>query len=239
MNRTHYRHWSPALGRDMELLAFGQGGARVLAFPTSCGRFWDWEDRGLVRSLSGPIERGEIQLFCLDSVDAESWYDYHKHPGDRVRRHDQYDCYVFQEVLPFTEQLNGSPFAIVTGASFGGYHAVNFGLRHPERIGRVLSMSGLCDIRRLIGDWYDDPVYFHNPVDFIANEHDPDRLSALRRLDIILAVGESDSLCASNQLLSQRLWEKGIGNALRIWHGFAHDWPFWEQMLARYLPGHD
>ena len=35
------------------------------------------------------------------------------------------------------------------------------------------------------------------------------------------------------------LWQRGIGNALRIWDGFAHDWPSWERMLRLYVGGHD
>ncbi|MCX7701889.1 MAG: hypothetical protein N2039_13505 [Gemmataceae bacterium] len=43
----------------------------------------------------------------------------------------------------------------------------------------------------------------------------------------------------SNQRLSHVLWSKGIGNALRLWDGFAHDWPVWERMLPLYIGGHD
>ena len=31
----------------------------------------------------------------------------------------------------------------------------------------------------------------------------------------------------------------GIGNALRIWDGWAHDWPYWERMIRLYIGGHD
>jgi hypothetical protein len=46
VNREHHRWHSPSLGRDMELLVFGHAGARMLVFPTSMGRFFEWEDRG-------------------------------------------------------------------------------------------------------------------------------------------------------------------------------------------------
>ncbi len=238
MNRSYHRWFSPALQRDMELLVFGHAGARVFAFPSSCGRFFDWEDRGLVRTLGEQLERGWIQLICLDSVDRESWYA-RRPAGERAWRQSQYDQYLSSEVVPFSLQLNSNPFLISTGASFGGYHAVNFGLRHPEQVSRILSMSGLCDIRRFVRDHYDNNVYLNNPCDFIAGEHDPGRLAALRRQDIILAVGRDDSLYGSNEKLSQLLWEKGIGNALRVWEGFAHDWPVWDKMLHLYLAGHD
>jgi esterase/lipase superfamily enzyme len=58
----------------MELLVFGHGGARVIVFPTREGRFFDYENFGLVASLSHRIEAGRIQLFCVDSVDSESLY---------------------------------------------------------------------------------------------------------------------------------------------------------------------
>ncbi len=239
MNRSYHRWFSPSLQRDMELLAFGQGGARIFVFPTSCGRFFDWEDRGLVRSLSEHLERGWIQLICLDSVDRESWYAHDRPPGERAWRHAQYDQYVSAEVVPWSLQLNKNPFLIATGASFGGYHAVNFGLRHPDQVGRVLGMSGVYDIRRFVGDHYDNNVYFNNPCAYVAGEHDSARLAALHKLDIILAVGRADPLYDSNICLSHLLWEKGIWHALRVWNGFAHDWPVWEKMLHLYLSGPD
>jgi esterase/lipase superfamily enzyme len=239
MHRSYHRWHSPSLQRDMELLVFGHAGARVLAFPTSMGRFHDWEDRGLVGgALRHGLEDGSIQLVCVDSVDAASWYA-RRPPGERVRRHVQYDHYLLNEVLPFTRTLNANPYLIVTGASFGGYHAVNFALRHPEHVGRLLSMSGLCDVRRFTNGYYDADLYFNNPVDFLANEHDPARLAALRRMDIILAVGRDDSLYQSNERLSRLLWAKDVWHALRVWDGFAHDWPVWEKMLQLYLSGHD
>ena len=221
----------------MDLLVFGHAGPRLLAFPTSMGRFWDWEDRGLVGALAEPLEKGRVQLICVDSVDGESWYAHWRPPAERARRHEQYERHICEEVLPFSLSRNSDPRLIVSGASFGGYHALNFALRNPESTIRVLSMSGLCDVKRFVDGYYDDAVYYNNPCDFIANEHEPARLAALRRLDVILAVGRDDPLRSDNERLSTLLWNKGVWNALRIWDGFAHDWPVWAQMLRLYLDG--
>ena len=239
MNREYHRWYSPSLGRDMEMLVFGHAGARVLVFPTSQGRFFEWEDRGMMVELSDHLNQGWIQMFSVDSVDSESWYAKRHHPGERAWRHMQYDRYLLDEVLPFTTYRNSNPFLITTGASFGAYHAANFAFRHPERVGRVIGMSGFYDISRFTGGYSDDNVYFNNPCAFIKNEHDPARLAALRHLDIILAVGRDDSSCGNNEYLSGILWDKGIGNALRIWDGWAHDWPWWRQMIRTYIGGHD
>ncbi len=48
MNREYYQWYSYRLHRDMELLVFGHAGAKVLVFPTRCGRFYEYEEMGLV-----------------------------------------------------------------------------------------------------------------------------------------------------------------------------------------------
>lgn len=239
MNREYHSWYSPSLGRDMELLIFGHAGARVLVFPTSMGRFFQWEDSGMITALHEQLENGALQLFCVDSVDGESWYAEERPPADRAWRHVQYDAYLLNEVLPFTQQRNSNPFLITTGASFGAYHAVNFALRYPYLVSRTIGLSGVYDIKRFTGGYSDNNVYFNNPCDFIKNEHEPERLEALRHVDIILAVGREDSLCSSSETLSGILWSKNIWNALRIWDGWSHDWPWWQRMIRMYIGGHD
>ncbi|MBZ0303227.1 MAG: esterase, partial [Anaerolineae bacterium] len=94
-------------------------------------------------------------------------------------------------------------------------------------------------IRRFTGGYEDEMVYFNNPIQFVANEQDPNRLYRLYQLDIIIAAGRDDRLMSSSRELSRVLWDKGIGNALREWEGWAHDWPYWEQMLRLYINGSD
>ena len=221
----------------MEMLVFGHGGARVLAFPTSMGRFFEWQDRGMPDALGEHLERGWVQLFCVDSVDDESWYAKWKHPRDRALRNLDYESYILREVLPFTEQRNGNPFLMAVGASFGAYHAVNIGLRNPWTFDRVIGMSGLYDIREQTDGYYDDAIAAQNPSHFVSTIDDHERLEAMRRMDIILATGRDDSFVENNRYLSKALWEKGVGNALRLWDGWAHDWPWWKDMIRIYING--
>lgn len=239
MNREHHRWHSPSLGRDMDLLVFGHAGARLLVFPTSMGRFYEWEDQGMMNTLGEHIRNGWLQVFCVDSADAESWYARGKHPHDRAVRQFQYESYIVNEVVPFTRSRNDNGFLISTGASFGAYHAVNIALRHPHHFGRVIGMSGLYDIRDFADGYYGDVVYANNPSHWVGDLHDHGHLEALRRMDIILATGADDRFVDNNRHLSRLLWEKGVGNALRIWDGWAHDWPWWRQMIRTYINGHD
>jgi esterase/lipase superfamily enzyme len=239
MRREYHRWFSPTLHRNMELLVFGHAGARVLVFPTSLGKYFEWEDRKMMEALRHHLDQGWVQLFCVDSVDEESWYDKHKHPGARAWRHDQYDRYLVNELLPFMAHCNPNPYLIVTGASFGAYHAANFAFRHADRVDRLIAMSGMFDIKRFTDGYYNDLIYFHNPVDYLPNENDPWRLERLRRMDIIFCTGRDDPHRGNNEYVSGLLWGKGIGNAMRLWDGWSHDWPYWQKMIQCYIGGHD
>ncbi len=239
MHVEYHRWYSPSLGRDMELKIFGHAGARCIVYPTSRGRFFEWEDRGMIGALHQHLQQGWLQLYCVDSVDSESWYDRSKHPCQRAQRQHQYDLYVKNEVLPLSRQKNDNPFCITAGASFGAYHAINFGLKFPDCVGRIISMSGMCDVNRFNDGYGGHEVYFNNPMAYIENEHDPWRIRHLQQLDIILVIGRDDPMADNNRRFSGLLWSKGIGNALRLWDGWAHDWPWWRKMILHYIGGHD
>jgi esterase/lipase superfamily enzyme len=238
MHRDYRRWHSPALGREMELLIFGHAGAPLLVFPTSHGRFHEFEDRGMVDALSYQLEQGWLQLICVDAVYGESWYNYGLDTDARMFREEQYEHYLLTEVLPLVRHLNPNPFLMATGCSFGATEAVIFALRHPGIVRRVIGLSGLYDLRRFFGR-YTQGLYFHNPIDFVPNLSDPWTIDRLRESDIILVTGRDDPAAWSNELLSRLLWEQGIGNALRLWDGWCHDWPYWAQMISRYVAGHE
>ncbi len=239
MHRSHHSWYSGTLGRHMEMLLFGHHGAPVIVFPTSQGRFYEFEDRGMVSALGEHLEQGWIQLICLDSIDAESWYCGWAHPSGRIQRHMAYERYILDEVVGGVRQINDNPFWMTTGCSFGAYHAVNFALRHPWLVRRTIGLSGIYDIRSFVDGYYDENFYFNNPVDYTAHMHDWNQIRQLQSLDIILATGADDSNRWSNEALSANLWRKGVGNALRIWDGWAHDWPWWQQMIRTYIGGPD
>jgi esterase/lipase superfamily enzyme len=221
----------------MDLLVFGHGGAKVLVFPTSKGKFYEWEDRGMWHSFGDWINAGYFQFYCVDSVDTESWYNWGAHPGHRAWRQTQYDNYLYHEVLPLMRSKNPHPYTISMGASFGAYHAMNFGLKHPEVVNRILGMSGIYDISYWASGYNGEHVYLNNPTWFIPGERDAYRLRLMQQQNIIIVVGRDDPLLERSRQMSRVLWDKGIGNALREWDGWCHDWPYWERMMRAYLGG--
>jgi esterase/lipase superfamily enzyme len=235
MNREYHKWFSPALNRDMELLVFGHAGKPLLVFPTSMGRFFDYENRRMIDVRGAKYENGELQAFCVDSVDAESWYNKAVHPAQRAERHVQYDRYLTDEVVPFIRSRNTNGLA-VTGCSFGGYHSVNFALRHPELVDDCVSIGGAFDIHQFIGDYYDDNCYYNCPPDFLPDLNDAWYLDRYKQMRIVLATGETDICLAENRRLSSIMSAKGIPHLLDVWgDGAGHDWPWWEQMAVKFF----
>lgn len=236
MHRDYVKWFSPSLGRDMELLAFGHAGTPVLAFPSSLGRFHEWEDFKMVEALHDQLEHGHNQLICVDSVDAESLYNKNVDPYVRIKRHQQYEQYIFDEVLPFVHNRAGQQFTIAAGASFGAYHALNMALKRPWDFGKVIAMSGVFDIKSRLNGFYNDDVYFSNPVDYVPNLSDAGTLDAIRQNHIILTTAEFDPCKDANYHMSYLLDQKGINHTLDSTNGaFGHDWPWWRSTIAQHI----
>jgi esterase/lipase superfamily enzyme len=220
----------------MELLVFGHAGTPLIVFPTSMGRFFDYENRQMLEPVRHKYESGQLQAFCVDSVDTESWYNKAIHPRDRAARHIQYDAYLVEEVLPFIRSRNQSPDLCTTGCSFGGYHAVNFALRHPDVVKRTVSLGGAFDIHQFLNGYYDDNCYFNCPPDYIPNLADGWFLDRYRQMNIVLATGETDICLSENVRMAGIFGAKGIPHWLDVWgDGTGHDWPWWRAMVAKFF----
>lgn len=229
--REYLKDWSPSLGREMESLRFGTGGLPLLVFPTSAGRFYQWEDFGMVYALADKLDAGLIQLWCVDSVDAESWYAKAKAPRDRVERHLQYERYLLEEFLP---RIGSAPVAV--GTSFGALHAVLLALRHPSRLSGFVALSGAFHTQRWLGGYHDDDTYFTDPVAFLPDLTDEAYLSPLRAYEKkVIATGEADPNVAESVRVGALLREKGVDVALDLWPGWSHDWVYWKEMMRRYV----
>lgn len=236
MQDEYHKWYSPALGRDMELKVFGHAGLPILVFPTSKGRFYQYPDMGMINILAHKYENGELQAICVDSVDEESWYNKSVHPSVRALRHIQYEKYLIEEVVPFIRNRNSSKQLAVHGCSFGGYHSVNFALRHPDIVTHCLSFGGAFDIKQFLDGYYDENCYFNNPPDFLPNLNDGWFWDRYQNMKIVLATGEQDSCLAENIRLSKIMSAKNIPHFLDVWgNGTGHDWGWWQQMAVKFF----
>lgn len=222
----------------MELLIFGHAGPPAIVFPTSMGRFFEFEDRGLVSGLASTIDRGHLQLVCVDSVDDESWYHSTAHPHQRIQRHLQYEAYLLAEVLPLARSRmrhTDDDRVIAMGCSLGAFHAALLAFRHPDVICRVLAFSGKYDNSTFLNGYSDADAYLTNPLAFLPGLRDEALLGSIRSMDIVIVTGSTDPHVDEARQLAAVLWENGVANTLDVWDGWMHDWPYWQAMARKYL----
>lgn len=226
----------------MEFLVFGHAGAKVLIFPTRDGRFYEYENLRIVDALKHKINAGHIQLFCVDSLDHESFYCFWCTPADRIVRHNQFERYVLDEIIPFMNLKNPHPSIISHGCSLGAYHAANIAFRHPHLFKKLVAFSGRFDLtlkvehfKDLLDGHYDEEVYYHTPTHFLPNLTCETRLRHMRAMDITLVIGKQDPFLQNNHHLSHILNQKKIKHVLYEWEGRAHQGHHWRQMAPLYI----
>lgn len=223
----------------MPVAVYGHWGVPLLFFPTASADFEELERFGMISSLQHHIDAGRVKIFSINSINALSWLNDNIGPGERAWRQELYDRYIVDELVPFIHWHCGGLQAIATaGASFGAYHAVNSLLRHPNVFRWCIGMSGIYDVSRYWDGYFDDRCYFHNPVSYVSNLHDPHMRWEL-------------SHCSINILCGQGPWERvhwsrQMHDALRhahirhnfdLWgHDVSHDWPWWKVQMNHYLP---
>lgn len=237
MEKSNHSWHSPSLGEEMTLSIHGTEGTPILAFPAEGGSRDQWEDKGLLNALSFQLENGHNRVFCVDSIDKAGFLDADTPPRIRINRQRQYECYIADEVLPFIRKTTGDFFVMAAGAHMGGYHAVNLVLKYPARIQKVISIGGCYQIRPFMNDYFDDNVYYSNPLEYLPNLDDPDLLEDIKKNDIRLVVTPDDPYLDLSYMLSDILRSKAIEHIFDYWIETGEDfWERWGDILQRHVP---
>jgi esterase/lipase superfamily enzyme len=242
MDRRHVELWSPAIGANGSVIAYGHWGRPVLAFPSQQGPAWQYEERGMVDALAPLLEGGRLKLYAVDSFDSGSWYREDLPLEERARQHGRYEDWILNQVVPFIQGDSHAHELVVTGVSFGAYHAANFALRHAHLFPLAICQSGVYDVSVVAGGERGDAVYFNNPADYVRHLHG-DHLDWLRsQLTLVLVAGQGQwedttGALESTRQLAGLLAEKGVPHELDVWgHEWPHDWPSWRAQIAHHLP---
>ncbi len=239
MHREIHGWWSPSLNKHMDIAVYGHYGFALLMFPTAAADFLEYERFYLIDSIKDFIDSGRLKVFSINSISSESWLNDHMPHHLRSQRHQQYNDYVINEVIPFIHNhCHGRVMTITTGASVGALHSANMLFRRPDLIDGTIAMSGVYDLKYYTKGYYDDNCYFNSPVDYLADLNDDWYLSLLRgkqHIYILTGQGPYESPDRSRQLAGI-LTTKGIPHHLDLWgHDMSHDWPTWRKMLPHYL----
>lgn len=106
MYREETTQYSSYLNRDMHMLIHGHAGVPFLSFPTQDSMCRNYEEFGMVDHLADIIDEGRIQLFVVDTVDAESWSQVFGDSEHRAWIQEQYFQYIIEEALPQIRSRN-------------------------------------------------------------------------------------------------------------------------------------
>ncbi len=243
MRRDHLTLSAPAIGGEGTVIVYGHYGRPVVVFPSEQGRAWDYESNGMVGVVSHLIEAGKLKLYCVDSYDAGSWVRDDIPLEERAQIHGRYEDWILNQVVPFIfEDCQSVQDILVTGCSFGAYHAANFCLKHAHLFPQAVCMSGVYDVNHLGWGWKGDATYFNNPIDYVAHL-EGGHLEWLRgQAHLVLICGQGQWEDTTGALEGTKkfaglLASKGLSHELDLWgHDVPHDWPSWRNQLAHHMP---
>jgi esterase/lipase superfamily enzyme len=239
MQRQINSWYSERLGKEMPVATYGYFGFALLLVPTAAADYLEYERFQLLDVLQPFIDSGKVKVFSINSINNESWLNNKMHPKDKAIRHQQFNSYVYEEVIPFIKNsTSGDTPIIICGASFGALHSMNLFLKRPDLINGVIAMSGVYDLTEYTKGYFDDDVYFNSPQHYMPNLTDHHTLEQIRRshhIHLFSGSGDYEDPNASRSFAGI-LYNKGIHYELDIWgQEWKHDWNTWRKMLPHYL----
>jgi putative tributyrin esterase len=176
----------------------------------------------------------------------DGWYT------DGAVANEKFESYVVQELIPDvarrfrTVEERGA--RAVAGLSMGGYGALKFGLKYPDKFVFAASMSGALgaaswhaedplpafvkpSIARVYGA-ADSPVRAPNDIYKLVREMPVERVVSLPYF--YLDCGTEDGLLSSNRDFAALLVEHKIPHEYRQLPG-NHSWPYWDRQVQEVL----
>ncbi len=236
----HLTSWfSPALQKEMPIATYGHYGFALLLVPTAAADYLEYERFQMMESLAPVIESGKVKVFSVNSMNNESWMNKEMLGEHKAIRHNQFNEYIYNEVIPFIKNSTSwdTPI-IVSGASFGALHSMNLFLKRPDLVNGVIAMSGVYNLMEYTNGFYDEQVYYNSPCHYMPNMTDHYILEKIRsshHIHILTGSGAYEAPDAAREMAGI-LYNKGINYELSVWgEEWKHDWPTWRAMLPMFL----
>ena len=240
MSRVSESWYSPRVGREVQVVRWGEVGTPVLFFPTAAGDAEECERFLMVDALAPLLEAGRIKLYSVDSVPGMVWLKETNRPPRATRIQRGFDAFVAEELIPAIRRDCGGEVTdvIATGASIGAYNALASICCHPDMFSHAICLSGTYELSKFIDGDVDEHWYYASPLHFIPgmSEDDTD-LTQLRERFILLAHGTGRYEDPHESWrVADCLGSRGVPNRVDEWGSeWDHDWPVWRRMLPQFL----
>lgn len=241
MKREYYQQHSEALGQDMSMIVYGEGGYPVVVFQTQDSKSNNYEDFGMIDTLADFIDGGRIQVFSVDSVDEQSWSLTDGDKVARAQRQEDFFRFVTDELVPRVHAWNNSGLRpLATGCSMGATHAALAALRRPDLFQGCIALSGVYRTSYFFGDWMNGDLYQNDIPAFLSNmtpDHPYVELYNHRSLVLCVGQGAWEEGLDDLRTIDAELTRLGANHWCDFW-GFDvnHDWPWWKKQIRYFLP---
>ena len=193
----------------------------------------------LIDALAPLLEAGKIKIYSCDSVAGRAWISNVYSPEHCSWLQNQYDSFVYHELVPSirADCLSDDIEVITAGASIGAFNAVATVCRHPDVFRLAIGMSGTFNMERFSEGRVTQDLYFSSPIHYLPNLGEGRQLDLLRRRFILLPFGQGRWEAPDESWhLAHILGAKGIPNRVDPWGPeYDHDWVTWREMLPKYL----
>ena len=241
MYRDAISYHSNVLNEDLGVIVYGLEGYPVIVFQTQDSKCTNYEEFGMIAELSDFIDSGQVQLFCVDSIDKESWSDTNGDKGWRAQRQEDYFRFVTDELVPYVHDRNHSDLRpLATGCSMGATHSAIAALRRPDLFQGCIALSGVYRTSFFFGDWMDETLYMNDMVQMLHDlPADHPYIDLYNHRQLVFCVGQGAWEDGLDDLRDMDASFKRLG--VHAWCDFwgfdvNHDWPWWKKQMRYYLP---
>ena len=204
------------------------------------GNYQDWTNLTKITQYSFPYNF----IIIMPDGGKESWY------ADNVNLPNQnYESYFIKELIPEIDAkyrtLADRQNRIVAGLSMGGYGAVKFGLKYPDKFALAGSFSGAMDavvksqnykhLIKSVADVFGEEnsqARKDNDIFKIINETSAEKIKEFPFL--FIDCGTEDHQFQSNRDFVALLTDKKVPHEYRQMPG-AHNWAFWDSEVREFL----
>src|SRR5438067_8811582 len=100
MKRELTSWFSPALNKEMPIAIYGDYGFALLLVPTAAADYLEYERFQVMDTLAPLINGGKVKVFSVNSINNESWLNNEMQGAHKAIRHNQFNQYIYAEVIP-------------------------------------------------------------------------------------------------------------------------------------------
>lgn len=210
------------------------------------GHFENWTDKTKIKEFAA-----EYNFIIVTPEGADGWYTDAANLPD-----DKYESYIIQELVPEIDArfrtIADRDHRAIAGLSMGGYGALKFGLKYPEKFVAAGSFSGALNAASWTEKNGGSLSRWKAWTESIRNVYGAEESQARRANDIFKIVreissekikdlpfmyigcGTEDLFFQENREFSALLLEKKIPHEFRQLPG-KHDWNFWNSQVREFL----